>query len=510
MDGRWITAAALVALGGAKALSSSGSRALAPGSKVAEMGEQLRRRFPRWSDDAWEQVVRGAGARLARALDRSGASKEDATETLSSWLGLVGELMGQDLVSPSDRPDLFTAIWLDRVPTELPSIPAGKRYLLMANLFNACEAAAKKGAWFRSLLDSDVDRSTPLADLAARLSDLEGSYPGRAFSPDAAELHWVGFGASFLPGDLEVVHGFDGRLVVVTDRLSRRAEGLWLSRDRGPIRIGALPPGRRALRAVRAEGLSTWDELSTREPSLTRRYHAVETPWWSVASLVTSRYVVCAVSEGIVRVPAKGQAATAGVLDLGRIVNEIGEDPLYRPRSDAFSAATLNDLCRRSGTVDPLTDAMWADLGLSFPKRGAKLLEASSPAAERLSVLSFFCDASSLGDQTLSRLRDVGQRGFLLDRMSRFLDSVATVDLERTVSGSGKAREEFLRKWALLLGVGIEGQTQGQSQNNLRIYDSTEKARRSVGRDAGRSDRIRTTLRQTWAAEKELGPWRQE
>lgn len=176
------------------------------------------------------------------------------------------------------------------------------------------------------------------------------------------------------------------------------------------------------------------------------------------------------------------------------------------PHADAFSASVVNDLCRRTGTVDPLPDRLWEDLGLTFPKRGVKLSPVpSSEVAQRVALLAFFLEKTSLGSETAAYLQTVRGRGFVIDRLPRFLDAV--VPVEPVVGAEGNERTEFVRKLLAAMGMPIEGESAAVSRQRVEAIDSLIAKRDQY--DDDRPDRVRETLRRTWAREKELGIWRQ-
>jgi hypothetical protein len=179
------------------------------------------------------------------------------------------------------------------------------------------------------------------------------------------------------------------------------------------------------------------------------------------------------------------------------------------PGSDAFSAAVVNDLCRSAGTVDPLPDRLWESLGLTFPRR--PLSRPSSEAAERLSLLAFFLERTCLGAATTAHLAAQRSRGFLIDRLPRFLDAVVPVqpEVKGEHEGGGAFREEFVRRFCVVLGLSIQGETQASSRRRLEELDSVQGKRDAVSGDYERPHRIRQTLSQTWKHEKTLGAWGQ-
>jgi hypothetical protein len=183
------------------------------------------------------------------------------------------------------------------------------------------------------------------------------------------------------------------------------------------------------------------------------------------------------------------------------------------PHADVFAAAVINDLCRSVGTVDPLPDRLWSILGLSFPKRGAKpSSKASSEAAVRLSLLAFFLEKTCLGAATIAQLGAQRNRGFLIDRIPRFLDAVVPVEAEILGGAEGGAafREEFVRRFCAVLEIPIANESAATSRQRLDEISSIQAKRDQAEDDRyERPDRIRKTLRQTWAKEKALAPWRQ-
>lgn len=293
MDGRWLTAAALLATLGASA-ARRGSRSLTPGSRAGDLGQAFQKQFRgAWDADAWEAIVRGPVAQLARALDRTGEDHATSDDTLDAVLRLLGEAQGHGYFAH----ELFRQIWLERVPKELAQVAPSRRFTLLADLWNKSEALVRSPRWKVEVFAHEVTLDgVPLEAIANRLvlgDELLDSDAGLVLSSSSMVVHWLSFSdPTFLPGDLYLKHP---RLVIVSDRLSSRAEAVWLSATEGPVSVGAFknPPARPAL----ATGKDLWKAIAEKDPAVTTRHHSVATRVWSAATLVTSRYLLCAVPE---------------------------------------------------------------------------------------------------------------------------------------------------------------------------------------------------------------------
>jgi hypothetical protein len=297
MDGRWLAAAALMGLGASAALRGRGSRALTPNSRAAELSQGFQKQFrDAWDEGAWEALVRGPVARLARSLERAGEDETTVDSTLEAVLRLLGEAQGHGYLA--DPEGVFGQIWRVRVPAELVSVPPSRRFALLAELWNASEGLVRLPAWkvrvFRQEVSLDGVPLEGLASAIVRGEQVFTSDAGLTLGASPTVVHWIRFETdpSFLPGELYLRHP---RLVLVTDRLSPRTEAVWFSRTEGPIAVGAF--AKAPVRPVLHSGVEVWNAIAKSDPAVTRRYHSIGTPAWSIASLVTSRYLLCAVPE---------------------------------------------------------------------------------------------------------------------------------------------------------------------------------------------------------------------
>jgi hypothetical protein len=248
---------------------------------IAAIEDQARRRYVRWDEALWREVLGGPAAELAATND---------VALVTSYLQLAAEGIGLGYLVPaaSGVENFFTLAWRKLIPRLLGAVPDPQRRVeLLAMAWNLGENLEGQAAWLRRLFHRRCRDLAALEELPALVSGIAGlalGEPEQRLAEKARTL-WIPLAAEdrrFLPG---AMHFLAPTVVCVHDRLRSDpngdpvTQGVWLGDE--PLALG--PMGcRDAVEVATAPLPVTVDEV----------FAACRNDWRAAVALVTSQHLV--------------------------------------------------------------------------------------------------------------------------------------------------------------------------------------------------------------------------
>ncbi len=277
------------------------------GDIVGDLEQAARRRFVRWDDSLWREIVEGPASALADSLAAAGLPEAHSRSLLENYLRLACEGIGLGYLFPTSAgaTGFFTLAWTRLIPRGLASLPPEQQAAALADCWNLGENLESSPLWLRRIFLRLCHHDQSLGSLPSLVADVARralEAPDRALS-GRGEIAWVALSDEdrrFLPGAL---HFVAPTVVCVHDRL-RTAEGgadaasvgVWLSKP-------ALPLGPMACKEAPKSGadpdLGLLEDLARRDRRASDWFDMARNEWRAAVTLETSQFLV-------VLLPAEG------------------------------------------------------------------------------------------------------------------------------------------------------------------------------------------------------------
>jgi hypothetical protein len=191
--------------------------------------------------------------------------------------------------------------------------------------------------------------------------------------------------------------------------------------------------------------------------------------------------------------------------DLARIVAEIEATPLVSPIPRELAIAITCDVFRLGGLRPPPT-AFWTRVLGAVESEKAKV----GARAEQLAMLAHFLTMPALRAESVRALT-AAKPSDLGPLLERFFDEIWPLTAEMMRANAFR-REEAIRRWAMVCGAEITGETGEASRKRLEEldyrtalveYEKAEKARKEE------AERRAEALRKAQEAEAAARGWRE-
>ena len=150
------------------------------------------------------------------------------------------------------------------------------------------------------------------------------------------------------------------------------------------------------------------------------------------------------------------------------IMEEVAAAPSMSPLPDAVARATLNEVFTEAG-VEAVTPDRWAAL----------TAEPGSLAPEQLRMLAWLMRASPT--LRASSVDAIMSQAHLF--LAPFLDAIEPITAEM-IRANRFRQEEVLRRWASVVGTGIEFESRSKSRKRLTRLDYKKTLKEYTGADA--------------------------